>query len=152
MTLMETEHTTWTKQFINGEWVEGSGEKTVENKNPYTGEVIGTWRSSNKEDIDRAYKAAQKSSVEWKQSLPAVKEGVLRKVSALMVERKEEIIKLLITESGSTRIKAESEFASAKRIVDETASFPYRMKGRFCLQIHPGKRIVLCGNPRELSA
>lgn len=34
MTLMETEHTTWTKQFINGEWVEGSGEKVLENKNP----------------------------------------------------------------------------------------------------------------------
>lgn len=63
MTLMETGHTTWTKQFINGEWVEGSGERTVENKNPYTGEVFATWRSSNKEDIDQAYEAAQKSSV-----------------------------------------------------------------------------------------
>lgn len=148
MTLMETEHTTWTKQFINGEWVEGSGEKIVENKNPYTGEVIATWRSSNKEDIDQAYEAAQKSSVKWKKSLPAVKEGVLRKVSALMVERKEEIVKLLITESGSTRIKAEAEFASAKRIVDEAASFPYRMKGEILPSNTPGKENRVVREPK----
>ncbi|KOY13560.1 aldehyde dehydrogenase family protein [Paenibacillus xylanivorans] len=148
MTLMETEHTTWTKQFINGEWVEGSGEKTVENKNPYTGEVIATWRSSNKEDIDQAYEAARKSSVEWKKSLPAVKEGVLRKVSALMAEHKEEIVKLLITESGSTRIKAEAEFASAKRIVDEAASFPYRMKGEILPSNTPGKENRVVREPK----
>ncbi|UPK46325.1 aldehyde dehydrogenase family protein [Paenibacillus pabuli] len=150
MTLMETGHTTWTKQFINGEWVEGSGEKTVENKNPYTGEVFATWRSSNKEDIDQAYEAAQKSSVEWKKSLPAVKESVLRKVSALMAERKEEIIKLLITESGSTRIKAEAEFASAKRIVDEAASFPYRMKGEILPSNTPGKENRVVREPKGI--
>lgn len=60
MTLMDTEHTTWTKQYINGSWVDGSGEKTMENINPYTGEVIATWRSSNKKDIDKAYESAQK--------------------------------------------------------------------------------------------
>lgn len=39
MTLMEKTHATWTKQYINGEWVESSGEKTMENINPYPGEV-----------------------------------------------------------------------------------------------------------------
>lgn len=107
MTLVDNQHksATWTKQFISGKWVEGSGEKTIENMNPYTGEVIATWRSSSPEDIDQAYKSAQKSSVEWKATLPSVKEGVLRKVSSLMEERKNEIIQLLITESGSTASK-----------------------------------------------
>ncbi|MBE7679161.1 aldehyde dehydrogenase family protein [Paenibacillus sp. P13VS] len=148
MTLMEKTPATWTKQYINGEWVEGSGEKTMENMNPYTGEVIATWRSSSKTDIDRAYEAAQKSSLEWRKSLPGIKEGILRKVSSLMTDRKEEILNLLITESGSTRIKAESEFAAAKRIVDEAASFPYRMKGELIPSNTPGKENRVIREPK----
>lgn len=148
MTLMEKTSATWTKQYINGEWVEGSGEKTMENMNPYTGEVIATWRSSSKTDIDRAYEAAQKSSLEWRKSLPGIKEGILRKVSSLMTDRKEEILNLLITESGSTRIKAEAEFAAAKRIVDEAASFPYRMKGELLPSNTPGKENRVIREPK----
>ncbi|WP_337032163.1 aldehyde dehydrogenase family protein [Paenibacillus illinoisensis] len=148
MTLMEKTPATWTKQYINGEWVEGSGEKTMENMNPYTGEVIATWRSSTKTDIDRAYEAAQKSSLAWRKSLPGIKEGILRKVSSLMTDRKEEMLNLLITESGSTRIKAESEFAAAKRIVDEAASFPYRMKGELIPSNTPGKENRVIREPK----
>lgn len=66
MPLVDNQHktATWTNQFIAGSWVEGSGEKMIENINPYTGEVIATWRSSSQEDIDQAYESAQKSSVE----------------------------------------------------------------------------------------
>ncbi|GAB1155409.1 benzaldehyde dehydrogenase [Paenibacillus illinoisensis] len=148
MTLMEKTSATWTKQYINGEWVEGSGEKTMENMNPYTGEVIATWRSSSKTDIDRAYEAAQKSSLAWRKSLPGIKEGILRKVSSLMTDRKKEILNLLITESGSTRIKAEAEFAAAKRIVDEAASFPYRMKGELIPSNTPGKENRVIREPK----
>ncbi|WP_128101483.1 aldehyde dehydrogenase family protein [Paenibacillus sp. DCT19] len=147
MTLMDTKQT-WTKQYINGEWIEGSGEKTMENINPYTGEVIATWRSSNKEDIDRAYEAAEKGSVQWSQTLPSQKEEILRKVSMIMGERKDEIIQLLITESGSTRIKAEAEFAAAKRIVDESASFPYRMKGEILPSNTAGKENRVVREPK----
>lgn len=150
MTLVDNQHktATWTKQFISGKWVEGSGERTIENINPYTGEVIATWRSSSPEDINQAYQSAQKSSLEWRAALPSIKEGVLRKVSSLMEERKDEIIQLLITESGSTRIKAEAEFAAARRIVDESASFPFRMKGELLPSNTPGKENRVVREPK----
>ncbi|MBR2566797.1 MAG: aldehyde dehydrogenase family protein [Paenibacillus sp.] len=150
MTLVENQHKmgTWTKQYIAGKWVEGSGEKMLENINPYTGEVIATWRSSSQDDIDQAYESAKKSAEEWSATLPSVKEGVLRQVSSLMDERKEEIIQLLITESGSTRIKAEAEFAAAKRIVDESSSFPFRMKGELLPSNTPGKENRIVREPK----
>ncbi|CAI6034516.1 Benzaldehyde dehydrogenase YfmT [Paenibacillus sp. JJ-100] len=150
MTLVENQHKmgTWTKQYIAGKWVEGSGEKMLENINPYTGEVIATWRSSSPDDIDQAYESAKKSAEEWSATLPSVKEGVLRQVSSLMDERKEEIIQLLITESGSTRIKAEAEFAAAKRIVDESSSFPFRMKGELLPSNTPGKENRIVREPK----
>lgn len=150
MTLVENQHKmgTWTKQYIAGKWVEGSGEKMLENMNPYTGEVIATWRSSSQDDIDQAYESAKKNAEEWSATLPSVKEGVLRQVSSLMDERKEEIIQLLITESGSTRIKAEAEFAAAKRIVDESSSFPFRMKGELLPSNTPGKENRIVREPK----
>ncbi|MGQ8874373.1 aldehyde dehydrogenase family protein [Paenibacillus sp. TSA_86.1] len=150
MTLAENQHATatWTKQYITGKWVEGSGDKMLENINPYSGEVIATWRSSSQDDIDQAYVSAQKSAVEWQATLPSVKEGVLRKMASLMDGRKEEIIQLLITESGSTRIKAEAEFAAAKRIVDESASFPFRMKGELLPSNTPGKENRVIREPK----
>ena len=89
-----------------------------------------------------------KKFIEWRKSLPGIKEGILRKVSSLMTDRKEEILNLLITESGSTRIKAESEFAAAKRIVDEAASFPYRMKGELIPSNTPGKENRVIREPK----
>ncbi|MGK5507166.1 aldehyde dehydrogenase family protein [Brevibacillus formosus] len=46
------------KQYINGEWRDGLGAKTLQDINPYNGEVIAEFKMANLEDIDAAYKAA----------------------------------------------------------------------------------------------
>ena len=60
-------------------------------------------------------------------SLPAYDEG---KAAAIFDCRRDEIIDWLIRESGSTRIKAGVEWASARAITLESASFPSRVQGR----------------------
>ena len=43
------------KNFIHGEWVEASGGKAYENRNPAnTDELVGMFVSSGTEDVDRA--------------------------------------------------------------------------------------------------
>ena len=46
------------KQYIGGQWREGSGSAMLENRNPYTGEVLYTYRSASRQDLDDAYAAA----------------------------------------------------------------------------------------------
>ncbi len=48
----------FTKQYINGEWVESASGETIEVINPATEEVAGTI-ANNKEDVDKAVDAAE---------------------------------------------------------------------------------------------
>ena len=50
---------TYDKQYINGQWREGRGNTVLENRNPYSGELLYTYRSASREDIDDAYAAAK---------------------------------------------------------------------------------------------
>ncbi len=129
----------YTEQFINGEWVKGSSDKTIDNLNPYTEEKIMTISSANKEDLDRAYQSAQKTQPDWANTLPSEKQEILLKVAQYMKERKDEIIDWLVKESGSTVIKANVEFRAAYNIVIESATFPTKVHGQILPSNTPGK-------------
>ncbi|WP_270179742.1 aldehyde dehydrogenase family protein [Alkalihalobacillus sp. CinArs1] len=130
---------TYTEQYINGEWVTGTSDKTVTNYNPFTQEELFTLQSASEEDLDQAYKTAKEAQRKWAKTTPGQRQQILDKVAALMTERKEEIIDWLVKESGSTKIKANVEWAAATRVVKESASFPYRMKGQIAPSDTPGK-------------
>jgi len=49
------------KMFINGKWVEAASGKTFPSYNPATGEVMAQVAEGDREDIDRAVKAARKA-------------------------------------------------------------------------------------------
>ena len=49
------------KMFINGKWVEAASGKTFPSYNPATGEVMARVAEGDREDIDRAVKAARKA-------------------------------------------------------------------------------------------
>ncbi|MCA0986525.1 aldehyde dehydrogenase family protein [Guptibacillus algicola] len=130
---------TYTKQYLNGEWVTGTSDKTVTNYNPFSREELFTLQSASEEDLDRAYKSAKEAQKSWAQTTPGKRQQIIDKVAAIMTERKEELIDWLVKESGSTKIKANVEWAAATRIVKESASFPYRMKGQIAPSDTPGK-------------
>lgn len=139
MTLVQSKYAHWNKQFIAGEWVEGSSDKMMQNKNPYTGETLVEWRSSDENDLDKSYKTAQTEGKKWSKMPLAARAKVMREAMVQMNERKEEIVDLLIAESGSTRVKAEREWMTTVRILEESSSFPYRMKGELIGSDIPGK-------------
>ena len=89
------------KNFINGEWVDSSSGETFENRNPANwDEVIGIFPKSTKEDVDRAVQAARKAFKEWR-LVPAPQRGeIMKKAGDIMVERKEEIARLMTREMG----------------------------------------------------
>lgn len=56
----------YTKQYINGEWVNSNSNETIEVINPATEEVIGKVAKGNKEDVDRAVEAADSVYLEFR--------------------------------------------------------------------------------------
>ncbi|HUF13642.1 MAG TPA: aldehyde dehydrogenase family protein [Longimicrobiales bacterium] len=85
---------------IAGEWTSPSSGKHFENRNPATGELIGEWPLSSREDVDRAVESAWRGFREWSRT-PAPKRGdVLRRVGDLLTQRKEEIARVMTAEMG----------------------------------------------------
>lgn len=89
--------------YINGNWTEsGTGER-FENRNPANwSEIIGTFPSSDSNDVQQAVESARSAYDEWR-LVPAPKRGeLLKAVGDIMTDRKEEIARLMTREMGKT--------------------------------------------------
>lgn len=122
---------------IAGSW--RTGAETAPVHNPYTGETLFEVSVASHDDVDEAFRAAEKAQQEWIAQPPQERAAVLQAAAALMEARKDEIIGWLVRESGSTRTKAALEVKNAIGITREAASFPLRMEGSLLPSITPGK-------------
>lgn len=136
---MSALYTDLNQQFIAGEWVKGRAGRQMESRDPFTDDLLVTIDMAGQDELDAAYDAAAKAQREWANKMPAERAAVMRKAVAIFDTRHDEIIDWLIRESGSTRIKAEIEWGSARNITEEAASFPLRTEGRILPSNIPGK-------------
>ena len=88
------------KLFINGEWKESANSSVVENINPASGEAFAKIHQPSDEDIDAAVAAAVAAGKEWRNTGPTVRERILIKAAEILDRRRDEIIQLLIQETG----------------------------------------------------
>jgi aldehyde dehydrogenase (NAD+) len=89
------------KLFINNEWRDAAGGKTMEVINPATEEVIGTVASADRSDVDLAVQAARAAlSGPWG-SLSARERGrLVRRIGERLLERVDEIARLETLHNG----------------------------------------------------
>ena len=132
-------HTDFTRMYINGEWIEGSSDKSIDNVNPFTDETLFSIQSADESDLNRAYEVAKDVQAEWATMLPQNRRALIEKFAEVTLQQKELIVDWLVKESGSTRIKAEGEFAASMAIIKEAATFPFRMDGLIKPSIVPNK-------------
>ena len=120
----------YTKQYIDGKWVEGSGKKTIQNINPYNNEVLYEFCSAGEKDIDRAFIYAKNAFIEWSNIQPRERQHYLEKLIVEIENMKDDIYACLIEEGGSTRIKADFEYNSIIDVIKYLLCIPYMMEGK----------------------
>lgn len=88
--------------YINGEYVQASNGATFEVKNPATQEVIAKVSEASPEDVDRACRIARDAfeNGPWRTMSVAERCAKLRRMSEIILERKEEIARLDATDVG----------------------------------------------------
>jgi alpha-ketoglutaric semialdehyde dehydrogenase len=124
------------KNLIGGKWAEGSAGKTFESRNPATGELLGVLTVSDQSDVNRAVEAADKAFKQWR-LFPAPRRGeILFKAAELLVERKEDLSRLMTMEMGKV-------LAEARGDVQEAIDMTYYMAGE-------GRRLLGEVTPSEL--
>ena len=124
------------KNIIGGKWVEGSAGKTFESRNPATGELLGELTVSDASDVNRAVEAADAAFKSWR-LVPAPRRGeILFKAAQMLVDRKEDLARLMTQEMGKV-------LAEARGDVQEAIDMTFYMAGE-------GRRLFGSLVPSEL--
>jgi phenylacetaldehyde dehydrogenase len=90
------------KMLIDGKWVEAASGKTFDTYNPATGEVLAKVAEGDREDIDRAVKAARKAFEEgpWPEMKPAERAKLIWKLADLIDQHRDELAELETLDNG----------------------------------------------------
>jgi phenylacetaldehyde dehydrogenase len=90
------------KMLINGKWVEAASGKTFDTYNPATGEVLSRVAEGDREDIDRAVKAARAAfeTGRWSQLTASERGRLIWKLADLLEENLEEFAELESLDNG----------------------------------------------------
>ncbi|MBF0356137.1 MAG: NAD-dependent succinate-semialdehyde dehydrogenase [Alphaproteobacteria bacterium] len=84
--------------YINGAWVDA--RKSFASHNPANGEVLGHVPDGNETDARLAIAAAAKAFPEWAASTAYLRSSLLHRAWQIMMERKEELARLMTEEQG----------------------------------------------------
>src|ERR1700747_3111816 len=90
------------KMLINGKWVDSASGKTFPTYNPATGQVLANVAEGDREDIDRAVKAARAAfeTGPWSKTSPAARGKMIWKLADLIEKHLEEFAQLESLDNG----------------------------------------------------
>ncbi|QYJ15954.1 Gamma-aminobutyraldehyde dehydrogenase [Rubrobacter xylanophilus DSM 9941] len=88
------------KNFIGGRFVEPASGELYDVVNPSTGEVFARAPMSGEEDVDRAFRAAEKAFEEWRETTPSERQHALLRIADRIEERAEELVRAECENTG----------------------------------------------------
>ncbi|MEV7179895.1 aldehyde dehydrogenase family protein [Kitasatospora sp. NPDC093679] len=118
------------QQYIDGQWRPGSGSWDIVDINPYDGEKLAAITVATADEVDQAYRAAQRAQRTWAATNPYTRRLVFERALRLIEEREQEITDTIIAELGGTRLKAAFEISLSKDMLRECMQLSLRAEGR----------------------
>jgi phenylacetaldehyde dehydrogenase len=90
------------KMLIDGQWVDAASRKTFATVNPASGEVLAQVAEGDREDIDRAVKAARRAfeSGPWRRMTPSERGRLIWKLADLLEAHLEEFAQIETLDNG----------------------------------------------------
>jgi acyl-CoA reductase-like NAD-dependent aldehyde dehydrogenase len=88
--------------FVGGEWVGAAGGRTIEDYDPFTGDVVARVAAGTRDDARRAVESAAQAFPGWWKTAPAEKQRIFLKAADVLESRAEDVARWLTRETGST--------------------------------------------------
>lgn len=117
-------------QCIDGEWRPGSGSWDIIDFNPYGGDKLASVTVATADEIDVAYRAAERHQRAWARTNPYARRRVFEQAIRLIEDGEQEITEAIVAELGGTRLKAAFELHLAKEFLREAVQLALRSEGR----------------------
>jgi aldehyde dehydrogenase (NAD+) len=132
---------------IGGHWVESKGGKRFSTLNPATGETLADLSEGTGEDVNAAVAAARKAFESWR-LVPAPRRGeILFRAGQIMIERKEELARLMTQEMGKVLAEARGDVQEAIDMTFYMAGEGRRLAGEVVPSELPNKWAMTMRDP-----
>jgi aldehyde dehydrogenase (NAD+) len=123
---------TASRLYIDGSWVDAASDEGLDVINPATEEVIARVPQASVADIDRAVAAARRAFDDgpWPRMSARERSDLLVRFVQAIIDRREELIELIIAEAGAARsiagpLQFDTGLKYASWFAERTATFPY---------------------------
>ncbi|RZJ01348.1 MAG: aldehyde dehydrogenase family protein [Brevundimonas sp.] len=132
--------------WINGEKVQT--DRPSESLNPSdTRELVARTPDGGDAEVDAAVAAAKDAFTGWSEASPEVRSDVLDRAGTLLMERREQVGRLLSREEGKTLPEGIGETVRAARILKYFAGEALRVHGQNLNSVRPGVEIQTYRQP-----
>lgn len=125
------------KLYINGQWVEQTDGKVVDDYRPLDGSLYARVHMAGANDLDAALSAAQAAFPVWSRKLAHERELLLIRAADVMEQMAEEAANLLIEEAGSAWLKAIAEVRGTVDLMRSAAGECRRVNGEVFMPAVP---------------
>jgi acyl-CoA reductase-like NAD-dependent aldehyde dehydrogenase len=133
--------------FIDGEWVPGTGEETIEVINPATEEVIATVPRGSREDAKKALDSATRAQKAWEELPPLKRATYMVKIAQLIRDKREVLAETLTSEQGKPLFESRLEVEGSAAHFEYFAEFARRIEGDVLPSDNPGQTIMILRLP-----
>ncbi|HEX8473558.1 MAG TPA: aldehyde dehydrogenase family protein [Pyrinomonadaceae bacterium] len=145
------------RNFIDGEWLESTSSKTIDNINPAnTDDVIGTIPLSTRDEARRAITSAAAAFRSWRATPAPARGRIIARAARLLEDERENMAALLTREEGKTLAESRGELQRAINVMEFCAGEARRMNGEtiqselpsnFAYTIRQPHGVVACITP-----
>lgn len=135
------------RHFIDGAWVEGSGDQLIDVNPSRPGDVVGEGPGASDVDVDRAYAAARAAFDGWRRTPARSRAAILLRAADIIEAHRDEWGRELAREEGKTLVEAIAETGHAANILRFHAQEVERQSGGLFESPSPGERILVIRRP-----
>src|SRR5947209_4562324 len=150
--MVATASATAYKLYIAGEWTGADSGKTFEVVNPATLETIATVPDAGRAEMQRAIDAAAEAQPAWAERPAAERHKILKAAAALMIERTDDLARLMTSEQGKPLAESRTEIVYAASFIDWFAEEARRVYGETVPANTSDKRILVLKRPIGVTA
>jgi len=133
--------------YIDGQWIEIGGGRSIAVNNPATGQIIGRVPSLGAAQTSLAIAAAKRAQPAWRALTAKERAVTLRRLFDLMMAHQEDLARIMTAEQGKPLAESRSEIAYAAGFIEWFAEEGKRVYGDTIPQPFPGRRIIVQKEP-----
>ncbi|GAA1560365.1 MULTISPECIES: NAD-dependent succinate-semialdehyde dehydrogenase [Brevibacterium] len=133
--------------FINGQWRDAEGGKSLDVHNPATGDRITTIADGSAADAEEAIKVAGDTQETWAATPPRERAEILRRAFELLIERADDIAAVMTAEMGKPFAESKGEVTYGAEFFRWFSEEAVRVGGEYTQSTDGKTRVMVSREP-----